>query len=403
MTTDEINTIAEETRKMRWPSDTPGKAAYDWYEFSIRGDDEKHGELLRVRVNVSFLTSTWKCIFGQGCPGVLVSGAMEDRGCCQIGVHMEHTDDDYKRVRSYVEQLTEEDLDENLLRIVRKKGWRYRDTSNDGESALEDYPWHTKVVDGACVLANRAGGSTGKLGCSLHVLANRLGLHHSDTKPNICWQIPLSVTEDYDDEADQTTMTVTGTPASVWGSTDPKALDSPGWWCTETPDAYVIGNAENPIEKDTWRGMVFATNEVELRKIMGDKPYEVMAEHLMAIIAKGGRREPMPGETIAGGRPLLPLLVGARLEQWVDDETPESMEALERSQPYMRTHDAVPDGYRLPKALRRPKTIAVEANKVSADGDTIETEVPAPEPMTKEKIADLYEVPHEVVFTPPAE
>jgi hypothetical protein len=366
----------EETQ-VRWPSDEPG-ANYDWFEFSVKGDPDEQGEVLRVKVNVSFMLSTWKCIFGQGCPGVLISGAMTDRGCCQIGVHMEHSDDDFKRVRGFVDQLTEEDLDENLLKIVKSnngKGWRYQDKSDEGESALEGFPWHTKVVDGACVLANRAGGSTGKLGCSLHVLANRLGLHHSDTKPNICWQIPMAVTEEYDEDIDQTTMTVDGTPAKVWGSTDMRNLHSPGWWCTETPDAYVIGNTVDKLpgnelhsEEVMQQDFVFRTNEVELRKMMGDHVYDEMVKHLQNIISMGGRRAPMPGETVNGSRPLIPLIVKKRFEQWHDEEADEE---LKRSHPYMREHpDSAPDGYKVPRLLRRNVQI-VEVNQPASTGGTI--------------------------------
>ena len=377
---------------VRWPTDVPG-AARDWFEITVPSDDpDEQGELLRLRFDVSFLLSTWKCIFGQGCPGVLISGAMEDRGCCQIGVHMEATDDDYKRVRKYVNMLTEEDLDADLLKIVRSgkgnNGWRYQDKDGeDGESTLPGYYWHTKVVDGACVLANRAGGSTGKLGCSLHVLANRLGLHHSDTKPNICWQIPMSVDTDYDEDTDQSTMTVTGTPASVWGSTHPHNMSSPGWWCTETPDAYVIGNqsslpalpesVDEKVELET-AGMVFRTNEIELRKLMGDQPYEMMAQVLREIHLSGGRRTAMPGETINEGRPLLPLMVKKRMDDWLDDETEESMEALQRSHPYMRVHEIKPDSYKLPRMLRATEVKQVEAAKVGGE-DTIVTEVPVVE------------------------
>lgn len=342
-------------QEARWANDLPG-AGYDWYEFSIKGDPEDQGEVLRVRINVSFLLSSWKCIFGQGCPGVLISGAMTDRGCCQIGVHMEHSDDDFKRVRGYVEQLTEEDLDADLLKIVRSKngkGWRYQDTDGEeGESNLPGYPWHTVVVDGACVLANRAGGSTGKLGCSLHVLASRLGVHHSETKPNICWQIPLAVETEYDEDQDQSLMTVDGSRASAWGATDPTALHSPGWWCTETPDAYVIGNAENLGADDT-SGMVFRTNEFELRRMMKDRVYEAMVEHLLNIVRKGGRRVPMPGEQMANGRPVLPLIVENRLKQWQHEELPETEDALRRSIPYMRDNKIALDGYKIPRALTR--------------------------------------------------
>jgi hypothetical protein len=368
------NEVVPADNKVRWAADTPG-AGFDWFEFSMQGDPETHGEVLRVRMNVSFLLSSWKCIFGQGCPGVLISGAMTDRGCCQIGVHMEHDDEDYKRVRKYVGMLTEEDLDEDLLKVVRSKngkGWRYRDTSGEeGDSNLPGYDWHTTVVDGACVLANRAGGSTGKLGCSLHVLANRLGVHHSETKPNICWQIPIAVETEYDEESDQTLMTVDGSRGATWGQTNPTDLEAPGWWCTETPDAYVTGNPDTSMDslvENQARGMVFRTNEFEMRRMMTDQVYEQMVTYLYAIMEKGGRRWPMPGEVANGGRPLIPLHVKARLDLWADDETPDSMDALRRSRPYMKESGYVPAGYAMPRKLKRREPLAITQGPILDEG-----------------------------------
>lgn len=352
--------VAKPEASIRWPGEMPGSAT-DWFEFSVQPEDDEYGELLRVRVNVSFMLSSWKCIFGQGCPGVLVTGAMEDRGCCQIGVGMAATDDDYKRVRSFVSQLTEEDLDEDLLVIVRSdngRGWRWRDnTGPDGGPSLPGYDWHTTVVDGACVLANRSGGSTGKLGCSLHVLANRLGLHPSETKPDICWQIPIGITKEYDSTTDQTTMTVDGSRASFWGHTDPTDINGIGWWCLETPDAYVIGNKKDDV--DLTAHTVYRTNEFELRKLMGDRAYDVMREALGSIVMNHlsknpdeARRVRMPGEAINGGRPLIPIMVTKRMHDWNEADDDMSKEALSRSVPYMHDHGVVPDGFKLPRRLR---------------------------------------------------
>src|SRR5690606_27125613 len=38
--------------------------------------------------DVTFLTSPWRCIYGQGCQGVLTGPAPElERGCCSYGAH----------------------------------------------------------------------------------------------------------------------------------------------------------------------------------------------------------------------------------------------------------------------------------------------------------------------------
>lgn len=367
--------------EVSWPSEDAGTVT-DWYQFTMAGDPDEQGRLLTVRLNVSFLLSSWKCIFGQGCPGVLISGAMIDRGCCQIGVGMEHTDDDYKRVRGYVEQLTEEDLDEDLLEIVRSKdgkGWRYRDHDADEtrDAGGQWLPWHTTVVDGACVLANRATGNLKAPGCSLHRLANRLGLHHSETKPDICWQIPMAVSQERDEDSDTTMMTVDYTPGTSWGHTNMRELGGVAYWCTETPDAFPSQIAIKPSDAKDFdlyfnqvtANLVFRTNETELRKLMTDRVYDEMVGYLKQIVLNGGRRSALPGESLANGRPVIPLLVKSRLAQWQDDELEGSEDALARSVPYMREHtDSKPAGYKLPKTLRRPAVVPKQ-NGVAAPTD----------------------------------
>src|SRR5258708_1288343 len=48
------------------------------------------------KVDISFLTSSWGCIFGQGCPGVYPAGSGKssvDGGCCTHAGYLEDADD----------------------------------------------------------------------------------------------------------------------------------------------------------------------------------------------------------------------------------------------------------------------------------------------------------------------
>lgn len=316
----------------KWATDTPGYAT-DWFEFTLPGRPDVEGEDIRVyRVNVSFMLSTWKCMYGT-CPGILISGARTDQACCQIGVHMEKGAKDFKRVKGYVEQLTEEDLDEEALELVRKGEWYYKIPKDDTDESKWSYETgltrHTVVREGACIFANQHGGSAGKPGCALHVLADRLGLHHSETKPDICWQIPFGQSEEYNEDSLATIFTIDGTPAHTWGHTDPSDLETVGFWCTETPDAYIHDTS----------AVVFRANKTELVKIMGADAYNMMAMGLENIAKTGGRRFKMPGELTNEGRPLLPLLVKQRADRWAEEAVKpnESMEALQRSMSYIET------------------------------------------------------------------
>lgn len=296
----------------RWPNDRPG-ASTDWIEYTLSGRSGTDGEdLLRFRVNVSFLLSKWTCIFGQGCPSVLLTGATKDTGCCQIGVHMKKGQE-YKRVKHYVNQLTGDDCDN--IDSIHTRGFAYRETDED--QVEQGYKWHTRVVDGACIMSNRAGGATGKVGCALHALANRLDIHPSETKPDICWQIPVAISEEYDENLNQTTVTIDGTSGHVWGHSTTSSSDSPGWWCVESPEAYVADD------------MVFRTNQYEISKQIGDDAYAELEKRLLAIIEAGGRRYPMPGEVVHNGQPLIPIMVKARIDEW--GETGE-VDKLRRSQ-----------------------------------------------------------------------
>lgn len=294
-----------------WPSEKPG-AKFDWLEFIIDPEYEEDEYPTRVRVNLSFMLSRWACMFGK-CPGILITGAMSDVACCQIGVHINKHE--FKRLSGYVEQMTAEDAD-NIEEIRKDMGWYYR--VMDPKDREDGFLYHTRVKDGGCIFANRHDGPTGKPGCAFHVLADRLGLHHSETKPEICWQVPFAVSEEYDEDEGITTITVDGTTAGVWGDKFIGDLKSIGWWCLDTPDAY------------SGDQMVYRSAEVELRKLMGDRVYEAMRDHLDRIVENGGRRFPMPGELENKGRWMIPLMVRQRIVQWQEAGKKEELERSER-------------------------------------------------------------------------
>lgn len=317
-----------------WPSAREG-AQTDWIEFKLAAEDADDLDT-KYRVNLSFFLSNWKCQFG-ACPGILDSGAMTDASCCQIGVTFgQHEEpegrrEEHQRIGKWVAQLTEEDCDNiDLIRKEGERGWTNFRTMKvvsevDGVKVTthEEVPMKTRITDGACVFANRHGGKAGKPGCALHVLANRLGIHHSETKPDICWMIPFMMGGEYDETEMCHVVTLSGTPGTMWGGYDTE-LGSVGHWCTEIPDAY---NGVEPVYK---------LAEIELRKMMGDRAYEAMAK---AIEGAGKRRYPMPGEAINGGRPMLPLLVENRVRQWRADDSKSkrsSQAALRRSESYLK-------------------------------------------------------------------
>ena len=78
-----------------WPHGKKGNLAFEqgtmcmagatreWVTF---GDPEEEGR--RWQIDVTFLLSPWRCIFGEGCQGVLTERAPElVHGCCSYGAH----------------------------------------------------------------------------------------------------------------------------------------------------------------------------------------------------------------------------------------------------------------------------------------------------------------------------
>jgi hypothetical protein len=53
----------------------------------------------------------------------------------------------------------------------------------------------TKKIDDSCIFLNRKGhsapGFTGDFGCVLHHLAQKEDIHFVETKPDVCWQLPI--------------------------------------------------------------------------------------------------------------------------------------------------------------------------------------------------------------------
>lgn len=232
----------------------------EWLTFPDPGDERR-----QFRVNVSFLLSSYRCIFGRGCPGVLDRRGCSDLGCCSHGVELVD-ERDAEHVAAMVEELTAEDADN--VEQIRSKGWFHRKAGR---------PFKTRMLGRACIFANREGGPAGKPGCAFHHLALRTGRHPADTKPEICWSIPLNVGHEEPIEPNglETTV-VTAFSADAWGGT----ID---WWCIDTPDAY---GAPRPV---------YRTFEYELRKAMGDSAYERMVELLDEIPAP---RWPMPAQRL---------------------------------------------------------------------------------------------------------
>lgn len=189
------------------------EAPREWVTFLDPADDQHE-----VRADLSFLLSNWTCIYGRGCQGIV--GRPGD-GCCSHGAFFTDSDDE-NRVRTMARELTADDW------------FRYGHPTLVDDDELEDEPARrTATVDGACVYANPPDSSMGG-GCALHRMALRTGRHPLETKPDVCWQVPISRREEVAADGRRTT-TVTEFSRRSWGAGGAD-LD---WWCTEARSAHV--------------------------------------------------------------------------------------------------------------------------------------------------------------------
>ena len=209
------------------------------------------------RCDLTWLTSRWTCIFGRGCQGIYAD--RPDDGCCTLGAHFAD-DEDEQRVGRAVSQLTAASW--QFERQGRTGGWvELESPEHAAEGELSGRK--TRTVDGACVFLNRPGFAGGE-GCALHVLAEQQGRPFLETKPDVCWQLPLRRqfrTVRRTDETTYTEVSIGEYGRDGWG---PGGHDL-DWYCSSNTEAH---RGSEPV---------FRSSEAELVALMGAAGYAVLA------------------------------------------------------------------------------------------------------------------------------
>ena len=238
----------------------------DWVEFGDPADDEHV-----VRADLTWLLSSWTCVYGSGCAGVEEGRA--DDGCCTHGAFWSD-DEDEERVTAHARQL-------------RKRDWQHADTGRRlgiGElDELEGEPARrTRRVDGACVFLTRPG-FAGSAGCALHALALRTGRHPLETKPDVCWQLPIRRTYRTVERPDGTSyleVSIGEYDRRGWGAGG-HDLD---WYCTGNSDAHV---ATDPV---------YVSYGPELAELMGAEAYAELVRQCEQRLGAGRLPAPHPAD-----------------------------------------------------------------------------------------------------------
>jgi hypothetical protein len=261
---------APEADTTETPLDTPRS----WVEFpdpDAELDAETGAPEQVIRADLTWLTSSWTCIFGRGCAGIYAD--RPDDGCCTLGAHFSDEDDE-ARVAGAVARLTPE-------------VWQHMPAATADEVALEDWTdtsdedqRTTRIVDGACVFLNRPGFAGGQ-GCALHRLALDEGREPLELKPDVCWQLPLRRSYRTIERPDGTSyleVTIAEYDRRGWGAGG-HDLD---WYCTGNPAAHVGAVP------------VYRSMRPELVELIGEAAYDELARHC---------------DELVGARKLLPLTV----------------------------------------------------------------------------------------------
>lgn len=227
-----------------------------WVEFSDPGDPSQ-----AFRCDLTWLTSRWTCIFGRGCAGIYAE--RPDDGCCTLGAHFSDADDE-ERVRGFAALLSREQWQFRAA----GRGGRWASTTDDGDRM-------TSVHKGACIFLNRPGFSGGA-GCALHRLALESGRHPVETKPDVCWQLPVRRTFRDVERPDGTTYTEV-----TLGEYDRRGWGPGGhdldWYCSGNTEAHV------------GEGPVYVSNRRELVELMGQPGYDELAVHCRSYEASRSR------------------------------------------------------------------------------------------------------------------
>lgn len=214
-----------------------------WVEFADPSDSEQ-----LIKADLTWLTSRWNCTFGQGCKGI--DKNYPDNGCCVHGAHFSEKKDE-KRVKRWVDKL--DPAKWQFAEVAAKKGW----------TETEDGARKTRTVDGACLFHNRKD-SGFEFGCVLHHLAREEGVSFVETKPEVCWQLPMRrdyENREYEDDSSKLVVILTEYDRRMWG----EGGHDFDWYCSGNTEAH---NGKDPV-------YIYAKDE--LIALIGEQAYAELA------------------------------------------------------------------------------------------------------------------------------
>jgi len=195
----------------------------------------------RWRVDRGFLTSRWRCIWGQGCQGIEDVAAPElHRGCCSVGARLANEEE-----AMTIAALGACLLPEQFQYFEQAAYHGVFEPAGSGEGGSGNAGWqnsgwqNTRVIDGACIFLNRPGWPGG-MGCALHLAAQDDGVDPLDYKPGVCGRLPLRVETLPDGPQGEPSFELRAWRRDDWGP----GGQTMAWWCTEADECF---DAAEPV------------------------------------------------------------------------------------------------------------------------------------------------------------
>ena len=233
----------------------------DWFEFQ---DPLNPHQLFKC--DLTWLTSYWNCTFGRGCKGI--DKNLSDHGCCSDGAYYFDKADE-QRVTKAAKRLTKETWQN--YSAARKKG-----KFNISEIGL-DSDRKTKKINKTCIFFNERTFGDQYFGCALHHLAELENKSHLETKPDICWQLPLRRSWESRESGNSTIDVV------VIGEYTRKSWGDGGtdfdWYCTSNTEAHT---SPTPV---------YLSQENELIALMNKPAYKILKEKCDAVVKSRENRK----------------------------------------------------------------------------------------------------------------
>ena len=216
-----------------------------------------------MRCDLTWLTSSYMCIFGQGCQGIYESAP--DVGCCTLGAHFSDKADQ-KRVATYVAAAHRGDL----AVPPRPQGAPQR-LGRRPTTRARPRPAPTRSTGRAPACSPTATTSPPAPAAPCTGSRSQQGRNPLETKPDVCWQLPIRRTFRNVERQDGTTYT----EVSI-GEYDRRGWGAGGhdldWYCSGNTEAHV---AAEPV---------YVTHEPELTELMGRPAYDELVRHCEAHV-----------------------------------------------------------------------------------------------------------------------